>query len=347
LLDTIITKERIPVKPLLLYGFWPSPIKKFIYKMKGYKIGKNVKIGIGSVIIGRRVTIEDNVSIGFLTIIRAREMNLSEGVSIGSFCFIDTIVLKVGEDTRIRESVYVGGITTPESKLIIGERCTVMQNSFLNPSNPITIGDDSGVGGHSLLFTHASWLSKLDAYPVTFAPIEIGKNVWLPWRVFIMPGVRIGDNVVIGANSVITTNIPSNTLASGNPAKVLVENYPRAISADRKKKYFDGIIDEFIRHMEFDKHICEKKISNENVSILLNDGTKKYEVRVIYNANEISSTEAEDNILVMYCEGTLPANSKFNMSVSVPHKVKTGSTEIGEIFVRFLSRYGIRFKRKK
>lgn len=324
----------------------PSPLKKFIYKLKGYKIGKGVSIGIGSVVIGNNVIIEDNVSVGFLTIVRARELHISDGVSIASFCFIDTIVLKIGQDTRVRENVYVGGITTPESKLIIGERCTVMQNAFLNPSNPITIGNDSGVGGHSLLFTHASWLNKLEGYPVTFAPIEIGKNVWLPWRVFIMPGVKIGDNVVIGANSVITTNIPSNSLASGNPAKVLVENYPRPISTDRKKKYFENIIDEFLRHMEFDKFISERKIENENLILTLKDGVNTYQLNIIFNNSNIPELISDDNIMVFYGSADVNKYNKFKMVISIEEKSKTGTSEIGEVFLRFLSRYGIRFKRK-
>ena len=55
------------------------------------------------------------------------------------------------------------------------------------------------------------------------APVRIGKNCWIGAGVLIMPGVTIGDNVVIGAGSVVTKDIPSNVVAVGNPCRVLRE----------------------------------------------------------------------------------------------------------------------------
>ena len=53
--------------------------------------------------------------------------------------------------------------------------------------------------------------------------ISIGNNVWIGDKVTILGNVRIGDNVVIGANSVVTKSIPCNTIAAGNPCKVIKE----------------------------------------------------------------------------------------------------------------------------
>ena len=53
------------------------------------------------------------------------------------------------------------------------------------------------------------------------APVHIGKNCWLGAGVIIVPGVTIGDNVVIGAGSVVTKDIPDNVVAVGNPCRVL------------------------------------------------------------------------------------------------------------------------------
>lgn len=54
-------------------------------------------------------------------------------------------------------------------------------------------------------------------------PITVGNNVWFGGNVCVMPGVTIGDNVVIGGGSVVTKDIPSNVVAVGNPCKVLRE----------------------------------------------------------------------------------------------------------------------------
>lgn len=52
-------------------------------------------------------------------------------------------------------------------------------------------------------------------------PIKVGNNVWIASNVTVCPNVNIGDNVVIGAGSVVTKDIPSNSLAFGVPAKVI------------------------------------------------------------------------------------------------------------------------------
>ena len=52
-------------------------------------------------------------------------------------------------------------------------------------------------------------------------PVRIGRNCWLGAGVIVLPGVTIGDNVVVGAGSVVTKDIPSNVVAVGNPCRVL------------------------------------------------------------------------------------------------------------------------------
>ncbi|MDD7138981.1 MAG: DapH/DapD/GlmU-related protein [Clostridium sp.] len=52
-------------------------------------------------------------------------------------------------------------------------------------------------------------------------PIVLGKNVWIGAGAIVLPGVTIGDNSVVGAGAVVTRNIPANTVAAGNPARVL------------------------------------------------------------------------------------------------------------------------------
>lgn len=64
-------------------------------------------------------------------------------------------------------------------------------------------------------------------------PVLIGKNCWLGAGVIVLPGITIGDNSVIGAGSVVTKDIPPNTVAVGNPCKVL-----RNISDHDRKYYF-------------------------------------------------------------------------------------------------------------
>lgn len=64
-------------------------------------------------------------------------------------------------------------------------------------------------------------------------PIKIGNNVWVGGNTVILPGVTIGDNCVIGAGSVVTKDIPSNSIAVGNPCNVL-----REITEEDKQYYY-------------------------------------------------------------------------------------------------------------
>ncbi|MBQ4059178.1 MAG: hypothetical protein IJD40_09635 [Lachnospiraceae bacterium] len=52
-------------------------------------------------------------------------------------------------------------------------------------------------------------------------PVKIGKNVWIGRCTSILSGVTIGDNVIVGANSVVTHDIPDNCMAVGVPAKII------------------------------------------------------------------------------------------------------------------------------
>ena len=188
----LIQKDRFPIKEVVLFGLLPNFLKKWIYRLKGYRIGKKVSLGFGAVICGEEVSIGDYTTIGFFTIIRGKGIKIGSWVTIGATTIIDTPFLEIGDGSRINEQVFVGGLQFPDSKLVIGKNCQIMQMSFINPAKSITIGDDSGIGGDCLLFGHTSWLSKFEGYPVEFAPIEIGKSVSLAWRVLCYRGRRLG-----------------------------------------------------------------------------------------------------------------------------------------------------------
>jgi len=255
----LITKARFPITQMALMGWWPGFLKKAYYRLKGHKIGKKVSIGFGSVIVGEDVSVGDHASIGFLSFVRGRHIRIGAHVKIGTTTFIDTPHFEIGDGSKINEQVFIGGLQFPDSRLVIGRNCQIMQMSFINPTRSITIGDDSGIGGDCLIFGHTSWLSQLEGYKVDFEPIEIGNSVSLSWRVFVLPGVKIGDGAVIGANSLVSTAIPPKCLAIGYPARVVSRfpDFPKDLGDSERAALFDKMVREMLLFFQASGLLCE------------------------------------------------------------------------------------------
>ncbi len=341
----LIKKSRIPVSHVITVGLLPSFLKKFFYRMKGYKIADGVKLGFGCVVIGKEVEIGQGSSIGFFTVVRAKQIKIDRFVSIGSLTFMDTERIEIGDDSRIREQVYVGGLSEPGSMLKLGKRCCIMQMSNLNPAKPIIVGDDSGIGGHCLLFTHASWLSQLEGFPVKFAPITIGKNVWIPWRVFITAGVSIGDNVLVGPDTVISKDIPSNSVASGTPLKISSNVFNKPVNENSRKKILTEIFGKFADHLNHNGFTVEKNNFENGFEIIFNNN---FNHQLMYLTSKKDIITSGDNVLVLDYDHDGIAGftgSGFKMVISLTKKERIGTSDVGEELVKYFSRHGIRFNR--
>src|SRR6266852_6155600 len=246
----LLPKARLPLGHLLLYGWMPSPLKRLAYRLKGYRIGRRVRFGFGGVVIGQTVELGDDVEIGMLAIVMGRTITIGRHSSVGTMSYVSCRVIEIGEDAKIREQVFVGGPQLPESRFALGSRTIVLQMAYINPTKPVVIGDDTGIGGHCLIFTHGAWLSGLEGYPVTYQPVTLGRSVWLPWRVFVMPGSTIGDGSVIGANSLVAGAIPPYSLALGTPAKVIrsAPDFPPKLSDADRTAMIRDMMAEFDRY---------------------------------------------------------------------------------------------------
>ncbi len=250
--STLVPKTRIPWRHLVLFGWMPGFLKKFAYRsVLGYKIGRRVSLSFGSVVIGDSVSLGDDVEIGLMAVVQGRSITIGRHSSIGTFTYVSCETIEIGEDAKIREQVFIGGPQLPESRFTLGSRTIVLQMTYINPTKPVTIGDDTGIGGHCLIFTHGVWLNALDGYPVNYEPVTIGKSVWLPWRVFVMPGATIGDGSVIGGDSLVQGTIPPKSLAVGSPAKVIrsAPDFPRVPSAEQQRDLVTGMVSEFERYV--------------------------------------------------------------------------------------------------
>jgi acetyltransferase-like isoleucine patch superfamily enzyme len=344
----LLPKARLPVGHLLLFGWLPSPLKRLAYRwLLGYRIGRDVKFGFGGVVIGQSVEIGDHVEIGLLAIVMGRSIRIGRHSSIGTMSYLSCRVIEIGEDAKIREQVYVGGPQLPESRFSLGSRTIILQMANINPTKPVVIGDDTGIGGHCLIFTHGAWLSNLEGYPVTYEPVTLGKSVWLPWRVFLMPGTTIGDGSVIGANSLVSGTIPPSSLAVGSPAKVIrsAPNFPRQLTdADRER-----LIGEMLA--EFDRFVADDHVTMTESGSVRVYAYRGHRARLHWRRGEAPPPAAEPGETVL-SERPLPeetlagyrARRVFWLDLGAKTRSEDGAPLTEELAL-FLGRYGIRLRR--
>lgn len=105
----------------------------------------------------------------------------------------------------------------------VGKRFFANFNFTVLDEAYVTIGDDCFIGPNVSIYTacHSTDPMERNSRREWAEPVTIGNNVWIGGSVTILPGVTIGDNVTIGAGSVVVKDIPSNTIAAGNPCKVV------------------------------------------------------------------------------------------------------------------------------
>lgn len=108
-----------------------------------------------------------------------------------------------------------------------GKNITIGKNVFINAcchfqdQGGITLGDGCLIGHNVVFATLNHGFAPADRASLYPAPIVLGKNVWIGSNSTLLQGIRIGDNAVIGAGSVVTKDVPANTIVGGVPARIL------------------------------------------------------------------------------------------------------------------------------
>lgn len=183
------------IKTVVKNVYWSLKHKKF------KSVGSNTCMPVNSEIIG-----ENNISIGD---------NFS-----------------AGKNLKLRVwSQYNGQKLKNKPLMVIGNNVSLMSNCQISCANEIIVNDGVLMGDNVFItdnFHGSNSWNELDVAPLERQleigdRVYIGKNVWIGRNVCIMPGVKICDGAVIGANSVVTHDIPEKCIAVGAPAKVIRE----------------------------------------------------------------------------------------------------------------------------
>lgn len=138
-----------------------------------------------------------------------RKLTTGVGCRIEAFPFIsEEIIIKFGDNIEINDYVHIAGLKS----VIIGSNVLIASKVFIT---------DIQHGIYSGNFQHDNPNSIPKQRSLSSKQVVVEDNVWIGESVSILPGVKIGRGSIIGANSVISKSIPPNSIAVGNPAKVI------------------------------------------------------------------------------------------------------------------------------
>ena len=128
--------------------------------------------------------------------------------------FIRKHIMKIDDRSQLEVAI--------ENGLTIGKDCHIMGECIIDPGHCflITIGDRVTLAPRVHVLAHDASTKRILGYTV-IGKVVIGNDVFIGAGTIILPNVTIGDKVIIGAGSVVTHSIPNNSVAVGNPARVI------------------------------------------------------------------------------------------------------------------------------
>jgi acetyltransferase-like isoleucine patch superfamily enzyme len=198
--------------------------------MLGHKIGKNVHISILTVLHAPKIEIGDDVRIGPFNIIEC-----GDEVKIGFSSGISFLVIIYG-----RGSFHLGA------------RSYVSVKTFIDTTGGVEIGDYSGTGPGTMIFSHAAFLPPTKGFPRVIKKTTIGNYVWLGGLNFVTAGSVIGDHVMSLPGSVISKQVDSEIFFIGKDQQLTLSKVCKRMSEIEMRSLVREILRDFAQMEKMD-----------------------------------------------------------------------------------------------
>lgn len=188
--------------------------------------GENVVVEVAEeVVVGDRCVIPDNAHFG------------GRRVTIGNDWFGYSWQWQ-------RLDIGRGRIDEEDAVFTMGSRCTTHANK-VDLVRRVTIGDDVGLSPEVAIFGHFYWMSSLDGFPMRYGKVDIGRGTIVGYRSVVLPDAVIHEDVVVGAQSVVSGILLPRKVYAGNPARVVSEVLE--VAEHRQVEMLKGIVDGWLR----------------------------------------------------------------------------------------------------
>jgi acetyltransferase-like isoleucine patch superfamily enzyme len=148
----------------------------------------------------------------------------------GLLFFGRRLEIQIGRKGTIRfgRFVWVGDgtkIRCHEGEVVIGQKTVLGQECTISAYQHVRIGEQCVIADRAMFidFDHGSVEVErpIRQQGIYKRDVDVGANVWIGYGACILRGVRVGDNAIIGTNSVVTRDVPANAVVGGVPARIL------------------------------------------------------------------------------------------------------------------------------
>ncbi|KPA16307.1 transferase [Candidatus Magnetomorum sp. HK-1] len=261
----------------LIACFMPFFLKKFLWKVIGFKIGKRCKIGLFSIILVENLEFADDVIIDPFTMI----------IFLKKF--------KLGHKSRIAyfTKIYGRGSFIADNRCLVSIQCLIECFS----EKKIIMNDYSCFGPRNTIYTHGGYLPNLQGFPSKIDDIIIGSFSWTGMSTTILPGTKIGNSTIIAPGGVLTGKISNNLF-------IRPHSYGYDVTPiEKKMKTKSSLeIDNYIKNMIYNVTVKDNK---QNISDFYSPPPfptieRYYNKKIIYYNDSNDFLDSENILLVGY-----------------------------------------------
>jgi acetyltransferase-like isoleucine patch superfamily enzyme len=262
-------------------------------------------------------------------------------ISIGDYSAIRPLtVIHCGGDLRIGRYSIISSFTLVygAAGMWIGDHCYIGPQSLINTEEEVRMGDWSALGARCTVYTHGSFLPYTEGYWVRFAPVVIGNRVWCAAGVFLHPGTTIGDNSFVNSRSVVSGEIPPDSIVEGHPAQVVntMSRMQRTITPRR----LDAIAAQMLRHfLTIAAYHKELRLLSEKPYPLIQVGRQTYQIVLVPASTDIPASDPDRPTIWFICQrGWRPVQSTLWIDLSTNRRSADHAAVLDALCI-FLQRY--------
>ena len=318
----------------MFFALFPAWIQTPLRRLFGARVDATARVRFGTILYADEIEIGSHANIGPFALIRARRFVAGAYAEIRPFSLLRATSIIVGSHAHIASTVVVSSELTARSRFALGDHSRLGPFCWIEPGEGIDIGKQTGIGGHTLIFTHAVWADYLNGGQVVYGPVKIEDDVWIAWRSSILANVTIGKNAMIAVGTVVNKSVPPGALAVGVPARILNGVYGRGLSDAERLQRAQRILEEY-RAISV-KDDPTGRLGGSDRAIAIDDYNDLRRGDILFALNRRLSDEERQSL---FARGVSVLDYPSHQGYVV------GDGRRADALMEFLRRYGVRFYR--